>query len=81
MTISEIKKEIINVMKESTETEVEITEQTHIINDMSLSSVETMMMISDLEDRFGITIPSSALRNIRTVEDLCDVIIHVLLAQ
>lgn len=78
MTICEIKQEIIRVMKDSTETEVDITEQTHIINDMSLSSVETMMMISDLEDRFGITIPSSSLRDIRTVQDLCDLIITVL---
>ena len=81
MTIREIKKEIIRVMKESTETEVEITEQTHIINDMSLSSVETIMMISDLEDRCGITIPSSSLRDIRTVQDLSDLIIDVIAKQ
>lgn len=78
MTIKEIKEKIIEVIQESTETEVELTEQTHIINDMSLSSVETMMMVSDLEDCFGISIPSAQLRNIRTIHDLSDIIIDVL---
>lgn len=79
MTIADIRKEIIAVIKESTEREIEITEETHIVNEMNLSSIETMMMVSDLEDRFEINIPTAQLRNVRTVKDLCDIVVDTLM--
>lgn len=79
MTIAEIREEIIAVIKESTERDIEITEQTHIVNEMNLSSIEAMMMVSDLEDRFEINIPTAQLRNVRTVKDLCDIVVDSLL--
>ena len=78
MTIAQIKEEILHVIRESTETEVEIHEQTHIINEMNLSSIEVMMMISDLENRFGINIPTEKLRDVRTIHDLCEIVIEAL---
>lgn len=75
MTITELKKEIICLIQNSTETPIQITEDTHLIRQMGLSSVETMMLISDLEDRFGISIPVSALRSVQTVGDLCRIVI------
>ena len=78
MTIHEIHEEIIAVIQESTETEVDITMQTHIVNEMNLSSIEAMMMISDLEDRFGISIPTGKLRDVRTIGDLCEIVVDAL---
>ena len=78
MTIHEIHEEIISVIQDSTETEVELTMQTHIVNEMNLSSIEAMMMISDLEDRFGISIPSGKLRDVRTIGDLCEIVVDAL---
>ena len=78
MTIHEIHEEIIAVIQDSTETEVELTMQTHIVNEMNLSSIEAMMMISDLEDRFGISIPSGKLRDVRTIGDLCEIVVDAL---
>lgn len=78
MTLTEIKNEIISIIAESTETEVPITENTHIVNEIGLSSIETMMLVTDLEDRFGIVIPTSGLRNVRTVADLCQLVIDEL---
>ena len=78
MTTAQITEEIIAVIRESTETDVELTAQTHIVNEMNLSSIEAMMMISDLEDHFYITIPSGKLRDVRTVGDLCQTVIEVL---
>lgn len=78
MTIAEIKEEILHVIRESTETEVDINEQTHIIHEMNLSSIEVMMMISDLESRFGINIPTEKLRDVRTISDLCQLVIEAL---
>lgn len=78
MTIDQLKKEIISVILESTETELVLTEDTHIVNEMGLSSIETMMLISDLDQHFGINIPTSRLRNVRTIRDLSQVVIDTL---
>ena len=80
MTIEALKKEIISVIEESTETEVALTEETHIVNDMGLSSIEAMMLISDLDHHFGINIPSTLLRDVRTVGDLMQVVVDTLLS-
>ena len=78
MTIEQIKQAVISVIRDSTETEVSLTEDTHLIQDMGLSSVETMLLLSDLEDRFYITIPASLLRNVQTVGDLSQLVIDCL---
>lgn len=78
MTVNEIKEEIIETIIDSTETDIDVTESTHIMNEMGLSSVETMMLVSDLEDHFGITIPTALLRDVRTVGDLCEIVIDAL---
>ena len=78
MTIDQLKKEIFSVIRESTETEVELTNDTHIVNEMGLSSIETMMLISDLDQHFGINIPTTRLRDVRTIRDLVQVVIDTL---
>lgn len=78
MTTDQLKKEIFSVIQESTETEVPLTEDTHIINEMGLSSIETMMLISDLDQHFGINIPTSRLRDVRTIRDLLQVVLDTL---
>ena len=78
MTVQEAKKEIIRVIKVSTETELDITEQTNMFTDMGLPSVEVVVMLGELEDTFGIDIPASRLRRVRTVGDMCELVIQIL---
>lgn len=78
MTLNQLKEEILEVIQASTDTEVELSEDTHILNDMGLSSIETMMLISDLDQHFGINIPTSRLRNVRTIRDLSQVIVETI---
>lgn len=78
MTIKEVRKMIVREIRNSADSKVAITEQTHLLKDLGLTSVEIMLMISDLEDRFGIDIPSAKLRNVWTVGNLCDVVISEL---
>ena len=78
MTVQEAKKEISRVIKVSTETELDITEQTNMFTDMGLSSVEVVVMLGELEDTFGIDIPASRLRRVRTVGDMCELVIQIL---
>ena len=70
MTVEEAKKEIFRVIVESTETELEVTEDTSLVKDMGLSSVEVFVLLGDLEDAFGIRIP-------RSVEHTCALQSHV----
>ena len=78
MTTQDVKKKIIDVIEESTETELELTPDTEIFADMGLSSVEVVVMLGDLEDAFGIDIPAADIRNVRTIGELSDLIIFIL---
>lgn len=78
MTIAELNREILSIVRNSTETEMEITENTHLIRQMGLSSVEIMMMVSELEDAFGVEIPAADLRHVQTVGDLCRLVADLL---
>lgn len=79
MTIRKVREMIMQVIQDCTDADVPITEQTHLIKTLGLTSVEIMMLISDLEDRFGIDIPGAKLRSVWTVGNLCDVVISELL--
>ena len=70
MTIAQLNEEILTVVSNSTETELELTENTHLLRDMGLTSVEIMMLISDLEDHFGITISADRLHGVQIIADL-----------
>ncbi|MCI5512289.1 MAG: phosphopantetheine-binding protein [Eubacterium sp.] len=78
MKIQDVKKKIIEVIKESTETEITLTSETELFADMGLSSVEVVVMLGDLEDAFGIDIPAVDIRNVRTIGELSDLIIFIL---
>lgn len=79
MTVNEIEKEVLNTVILSTETELEISKNTCLIQDMGLSSIEVMILISDLEERFKIRIAASRLRNVQTIGDLCTIVTECLL--
>lgn len=78
MTMPEAINEIYAVIRSSTETDLSLVPELHLIQDMGLSSVEIMLLLTDLEDHFQINIPVSELRNTQTIDDLCQVILHIL---
>ena len=78
MNMQDVKKKIIEVIKESTETEITLTPETELFADMGLSSVEVVVMLGDLEDAFGIDIPAADIRNVRTIGELSDLIIFIM---
>lgn len=81
MTIKELNQQIYAVIRSSTETELELTEDMHLITQMGLSSVEIMLMISDLEDHFGIELPIEELRGVATIGQLCKTILETINGQ
>ena len=74
MTLEQLNQEILSVVAQSTESEIPITPATHLIREMGLSSVEIMLLVSDLEDHFDVTITPARLRQVQTVGDLCQIV-------
>jgi acyl carrier protein len=49
---------------------VEITEDTDLLGDLDLDSLQIMNLLLHVEDRFDISIPVSILPDVKTVKDL-----------
>ena len=78
MTIRELNEEVIRIISDATQTDMVITPDTHLIRGLGLTSVETTMIVADLEDRFAVNIPGKFLRDVWTVRDLCNLVISVM---
>lgn len=78
MTLTQLNDDILALVRESTETDLPVTPATHLIRDMGLSSVEIMLLISDLEDHFDMTISPTQLRHAQTVGDLTQLVAEAL---
>jgi acyl carrier protein len=52
----------------------EISEQSHLVNDLGLDSLDTVELTLGLEERFGIEIPDTELEGVATVGDAATLI-------
>ena len=78
MTAQEAKRAIIDSIIEITETEEIVTEETEVIRDLGLASVEVMMLLAELEDVYDVELSTKTVQYIKTVGELCDIIIEQL---
>ena len=78
MTIEQAKKQIIKSIIDVTETDQEVTEESLIVHELGLSSMEVLVMIGELEDIYGVELNMKRTGNVKTVGQLCDVIIDQL---
>ena len=69
-----VRTEIINVFTTHVRPGVSITESSHLVADLGIDSLGVMELMADLEDRFSLTIPDEALRQIDTVGDVAKAI-------
>ncbi len=67
---SELQTELIGLLTDFTNTDFEIVESHHIMNDLDLDSVKVMELLMELEDHFDISIPLNSLPDVNTVGDL-----------
>ena len=49
-----------------------IHKDSHLINDLSLKSIEVVEMVCDLEEAFGIEIPDAHISQFKTIEDILE---------
>lgn len=55
-------------------TDIEITLETNLKNDLGLNSFDLAQLVCTIEDEFDIEIPDAAIRNIKTVGDVIEYI-------
>lgn len=55
-----------------------ITAQSHLIRDLSLDSLQSFEMVSDLEDHFNVTMPMELFQHVETLEDVARAVVRVI---
>lgn len=65
-----ILEQINEVLKPYAKEGQELGEDTELVGDLGLDSVQVMQLLLEIEDRFDISIPLNILPDVRTVKDL-----------
>ena len=68
-----VKEKIIDIIKNATDIE-NIEMDSNLIDDLELSSLEIFTMFSDIEDEFGIKIPTDEIEKISSIEDIVRIV-------
>lgn len=69
-----IRSELIDVFRLHAEEGAPISEKSHLVADLGIDSLGVMEVIADLEDKFKLTIPDEALRDVDTISDVASAI-------
>ncbi|MCD8051145.1 MAG: phosphopantetheine-binding protein [Lachnospiraceae bacterium] len=80
MTVAEFNDKVIEIVRDSFDFSegTEITSESKLLEDLGMSSLAILAMISDLEDAFDVRIPTRKLSKIVTVGDLQQFILNKL---
>ncbi|MCD7757762.1 MAG: acyl carrier protein [Clostridiales bacterium] len=80
MTVAEFNDKVIEIVRDSFDFSegTEITPESRLLEDLGMSSLAILALISDLEEAFDVRIPTRKLSKIVTVGDLQQFILHKL---
>jgi len=67
---NEILPHISKVLQPFVKPGIELTEDSNLVGDLGLTSLQVMMLIEHIEDEFDISVPLNILPNIDTIRDL-----------
>lgn len=73
MCKEDILKKVIELFSTMSDAE-EITPDSELIDDLGISSMDVLFLISSMEEEFKIKVPESAIRKMVTVDDVAEVI-------
>lgn len=77
MSEQEILEKIIAIFSEMTEAE-EIREDSELIEDLELSSIDVFTLLAEMETEFGISIPEKLVRKMGTIEDVKNIVVELM---
>ena len=66
----ELFEQVVAILEPLIKEGVVITEDTDLVDDLALDSLEVMELLLDIEDHFDISVPINILPSIRTVKDV-----------
>ena len=73
MQRAEIVSQILAILEDVAEISPEdVREDSVLMDDLDLSSMEILTVVADLEEMFGLRIPATELRNFVTIGDVAD---------
>lgn len=73
MQNNEIQNKVIKIFSTMTEAE-EVTLESELIEDLEMSSMDVLFLISSLEEEFDIQIPEKEIRKMVTVENVVKIV-------
>ncbi len=73
-TRDSIRKELLALLGEHAQGGTAIHEDSHLVGDLGIDSLGVMESVAAIEDKFGLSIPDDALRNVETVADVAKAI-------
>ena len=63
-------KEIYEVLQPFAKEDQSLSEETELVADLGLDSVQVMELLLQIEDRFDVSIPLNIMPDVRTIKDL-----------
>lgn len=73
MSNEEILDKVVALFSTMTDAD-EITEESELMDDLGISSMDMLFLISGLETEFKIKVPEKVIRQVATVSDVVDII-------
>ena len=67
MTINEVRERVTEIIKDGTEYEGILTSEMNLIDEIGLSSLESMVLIGELESEFGIELPIDEVKQVSNI--------------
>jgi acyl carrier protein len=77
-SVSEIRNVIFGTMRGLLRHQVELTDQTNIVNDLGLDSVAVMDFVMEIEDKLNVSVPLDRIAEVQTLGDLVETLHSVL---
>ena len=74
MTTNDILQRVIDLFATMADTDDEITEESELIDDLGISSMDVLFLISSLEEEFKIKVSEKEIRKMSTIGDVTEVI-------
>jgi acyl carrier protein len=69
-----LRADLVALFGHHAQAEAAVTEQSHLVADLGIDSLGVMEVIADIEDKFKISIPDEALREVDTIADVAKAI-------
>ena len=69
-SVDPVRTVVFDILRTATRSSVELSDRTHIVNELGLDSVAIMDFVMEIEDRLDISVPLDRIAEVETIGDL-----------